>query len=158
VRVRRPPNQTIAENDVSDEQADVNQKHTVYLVEADDEDELAGWLASHHQALFEHELNGWYTGALAAGPVAHDARGVVLVRAPYRRRGHGCVSARARRVGRMSRPGQKTARRIRVFNPHTVADSGHPSVLQSPIERILSDAASELALDRICPTQGADSP
>jgi hypothetical protein len=33
----------------------------VYLVEADDEDELVGWLASHHQALFEHELNGWYT-------------------------------------------------------------------------------------------------
>jgi hypothetical protein len=37
-----------------------HQEHTVYLVEADDEDELAGWLASHHQALSEHELNGWY--------------------------------------------------------------------------------------------------
>jgi hypothetical protein len=34
--------------------ADVNQEHTVYLVEADDEDELAGGLASHHQALFEY--------------------------------------------------------------------------------------------------------
>ena len=41
--------------------AEVNQEHTVYLVEVEDEDELAGWLARHHQELFEEELNGWYT-------------------------------------------------------------------------------------------------
>jgi hypothetical protein len=33
----------------------------VYLVKVEDEDELAGWLARHHQELFEQELNGWYT-------------------------------------------------------------------------------------------------
>jgi hypothetical protein len=33
----------------------------VYLVEVEDEQELAGWLARHHQELFEEELNGWYT-------------------------------------------------------------------------------------------------
>jgi len=31
------------------------------LVEVEDEDELAEWLARHHEALFEEELNGWYT-------------------------------------------------------------------------------------------------
>jgi hypothetical protein len=41
--------------------AEVNQERTVYLVEVEDEDELAGWLARHHQELFEEELNGWYT-------------------------------------------------------------------------------------------------
>jgi len=41
--------------------AEVNQEHTVYLVEVEDEDELAGWLARHHQELFEEELSGWYT-------------------------------------------------------------------------------------------------
>jgi hypothetical protein len=41
--------------------ADVNQERTVYLVEVEDEVELAGWLAHHHQELFEEELNGWYT-------------------------------------------------------------------------------------------------
>src|SRR5947209_19584215 len=41
--------------------AEVNQEHTVYLVEVEDEDELAAWLASHHRQLFEQELNGWYT-------------------------------------------------------------------------------------------------
>jgi len=43
--------------------AEANQEHTVYLVEVEDEDELAEWLARHHEALFEEELNGWYTDA-----------------------------------------------------------------------------------------------
>ena len=33
----------------------------MYLVEVEDQDELARWLAQNHQALFEEELNGWYT-------------------------------------------------------------------------------------------------
>ena len=33
----------------------------MYLVEVEDEDELAEWLVRHHEALFEEELNGWYT-------------------------------------------------------------------------------------------------
>ena len=37
---------------------EVNQEHTVYLVEVEDEDELAGWLARNHEELFEQELNG----------------------------------------------------------------------------------------------------
>src|SRR6266511_4243177 len=41
--------------------AEVNEERTVYLVEVEDEDELAGWLARHHTELFEEELNGWYT-------------------------------------------------------------------------------------------------
>jgi hypothetical protein len=41
--------------------AEVNQEHTVYLVEVEDEDELAEWLARHHEKLFEEELKGWYT-------------------------------------------------------------------------------------------------
>ncbi len=44
--------------------AEVNQEHIVYLVEVEDEEELAGWLARHHQELFEQELNGWYTDSL----------------------------------------------------------------------------------------------
>jgi hypothetical protein len=41
--------------------AEVNQEHTVYLVEAQDEAELSEWLASYHEGLFEEELKGWYT-------------------------------------------------------------------------------------------------
>jgi hypothetical protein len=41
--------------------ADVDQERTVYLVEVDDEDELARWLARHHEEVFEEELQGWYT-------------------------------------------------------------------------------------------------
>jgi hypothetical protein len=41
--------------------ADVDQERTVYLVEVEDEDELARWLARHHEELFEEELQGWYT-------------------------------------------------------------------------------------------------
>ncbi len=41
--------------------AEVNEERTVYLVEVEDEDELAGWQARHHTELFEEELNGWYT-------------------------------------------------------------------------------------------------
>jgi hypothetical protein len=40
---------------------EVNQEHTVYLVEVEDQDELAEWLARNHQALFEEGLDGWYT-------------------------------------------------------------------------------------------------
>ena len=40
--------------------AEVNEEHTVYLVEVEDEDELAEWLVGHHQELFEEGLNGWY--------------------------------------------------------------------------------------------------
>ena len=41
--------------------AEVNQEHTVYLVEVEDEGELDDWLARHHEELFEEELQGWYT-------------------------------------------------------------------------------------------------
>ena len=41
--------------------AEVNQEHTVYLLEAEDQDELGRWLAHHHHELFEDELSGWYT-------------------------------------------------------------------------------------------------
>ena len=40
---------------------DVNQEHTVYLLEVEDEGELARWLGRHHHELFEDELSGWYT-------------------------------------------------------------------------------------------------
>ena len=40
---------------------EVNQEHTVYLVEIEDEAELGGWLALNHRVLFEHELQGWCT-------------------------------------------------------------------------------------------------
>jgi len=41
--------------------AEVNQEHTVYLVEVEDEHDLDQWLARHHEELFDQELNGWYT-------------------------------------------------------------------------------------------------
>lgn len=41
--------------------ADVDRERTVYLVEVEDEDELAEWLANNHEELFEQELHGWYT-------------------------------------------------------------------------------------------------
>jgi len=41
--------------------AEVNQEHTVHLIEVEDEHELAEWLARHHEELFEEELTGWYT-------------------------------------------------------------------------------------------------
>lgn len=41
--------------------ADVNDERTVYLVEAEDDRELAEWLESNHGQLFEQELAGWYT-------------------------------------------------------------------------------------------------
>jgi hypothetical protein len=40
---------------------EVNQEHTVYLVEVEDEGGLAGWLTRHQRELFDEELNGWYT-------------------------------------------------------------------------------------------------
>ncbi len=41
--------------------AEVNEEHTVYLVEVEDENELERWLVRHHAELFENELSGWYT-------------------------------------------------------------------------------------------------
>ena len=41
--------------------AKVNEEHTVYLIEVEDEDELARWLRRHHEELFEEELSAWYT-------------------------------------------------------------------------------------------------
>lgn len=41
--------------------ADVNSERTVYLIDVEDEDELAVWLRHHHKEVFEEELNGWYT-------------------------------------------------------------------------------------------------
>lgn len=40
---------------------EVNEEHTVYLIQAEDEDQLAEWLGSNHEVLFEQELTGWYT-------------------------------------------------------------------------------------------------
>lgn len=40
---------------------EVNEEHTVYLLEVEDERGLARWLARHHKELFEGELSGWYT-------------------------------------------------------------------------------------------------
>jgi len=40
---------------------EVNEEHTVYLVELEDEEQLAAWLVSNHEVLFEQELMGWYT-------------------------------------------------------------------------------------------------
>lgn len=41
--------------------AEVNQERTVYLLQVEDEDDLATWLARNYQQLFEQELIGWYT-------------------------------------------------------------------------------------------------
>lgn len=52
--------------------ADSNQEHrltlerannepTVYLVEVEEQEEFEQWLKSHHEILFEEELNSWYT-------------------------------------------------------------------------------------------------
>jgi hypothetical protein len=41
--------------------ADVDHERTVYLIEVEDEAELAGWLTRHHEEVFEQELWGWYT-------------------------------------------------------------------------------------------------
>lgn len=41
--------------------ADVNEDSTAYLLEVEDEDELAVWLDTNGEILFEEELNGWYT-------------------------------------------------------------------------------------------------
>lgn len=54
--------------------AEVNQEHTVYRVEVEDEDELAEWLARHHEELFGQELNGWYTDPGATGPKTDRSR------------------------------------------------------------------------------------
>lgn len=41
--------------------SDVDDERTVYLVEVEDEDELARWLIGNHREVFEQELYGWYT-------------------------------------------------------------------------------------------------
>ena len=41
--------------------SDVNEDSTAYLVDVEDEDELAAWLEVNGELLFEEELNGWYT-------------------------------------------------------------------------------------------------
>ena len=41
--------------------AEVNQEHTVYLVDVEDEDQLVQWIERNYQELFEEELNGWHT-------------------------------------------------------------------------------------------------
>jgi hypothetical protein len=41
--------------------AEVNEEHTVYLVEVQDEAELAAWLVLNHRELFEAELRGGCT-------------------------------------------------------------------------------------------------
>ena len=41
--------------------SDVNEDSTAYLVDVEDEDELAAWLQGKGELLFEEELNGWYT-------------------------------------------------------------------------------------------------
>lgn len=40
---------------------DTEIERTVYLLEVEDERELEEWLKVNHEALFEEELNGWYT-------------------------------------------------------------------------------------------------
>ena len=40
---------------------EANQENTVYLVEAEDTEELDDWLDLNYEAVFEDELNGWYT-------------------------------------------------------------------------------------------------
>jgi hypothetical protein len=41
--------------------AEVGLERTVYLIEVEDEDDLASWLRRHYKEIFEEELNGWYT-------------------------------------------------------------------------------------------------
>ncbi len=41
--------------------ADVDSERTVYLIDVEDEDELADWLRRHHSEIFGEELKGWYT-------------------------------------------------------------------------------------------------
>lgn len=41
--------------------AEVNAEHTVYLIPVDDQRGLDEWLDLNHVALFESELEGWYT-------------------------------------------------------------------------------------------------
>ncbi len=40
---------------------EVNSERTVYLIEVEDEPELATWLKGHYREIFEEELFGWYT-------------------------------------------------------------------------------------------------
>src|SRR6266487_118249 len=63
------------------------------------------------------------SAAVAAGPVAQDAAGVVFVRAPHRRDRYRSVSSRERRVRRMSCAGRLTTLPIRVSDPHALRRS-----------------------------------
>ncbi len=67
VRYKQPFVDWIKAADPSDSQTvftldEVNrQEHTVYLLEIEDDAELAGWLSVNAETLFEQELAGWYT-------------------------------------------------------------------------------------------------
>lgn len=77
--------------------AEANQEHPVYLVEVEDEDELAEWLAVITRSFrrgARRVVHG--PGAVAPGPIAQDAQEVVFLRTPHRRGGHRYVSARRR--------------------------------------------------------------
>jgi hypothetical protein len=39
---------------------EVNSERTVYLIEVEDEPELASWLKRHYSEIFDEELFGWY--------------------------------------------------------------------------------------------------
>ena len=66
---------------------EVNQEHTMYLVEVEDEGGLADWLTPSSPGAVrrrtERLVHG--PGAVAAGPVAHDVAGVVFIRAAHHR-------------------------------------------------------------------------
>jgi hypothetical protein len=100
--------------------AEANQEHTVYLVDVEDEDELAEWLVRHHQELLEEELNrGTRTQRCGRGTGRSRRCGSGFVRAPHRRGGHQSVSARRRRVRRM-RYWQHATLRTMVSDPYRV--------------------------------------
>lgn len=66
--------------------AEVSQKHTVYLVEVEDEDELAQWLVVITRSCFRQELNGWYTDSALwprTGPSRCFGSGVPLSSIPW---------------------------------------------------------------------------
>lgn len=41
--------------------AECNDDLTVYLIEAEDQQEIEKWLKSNYKIIFEEELNSWYT-------------------------------------------------------------------------------------------------
>jgi hypothetical protein len=79
--------------------AEVNrQEHTVYLLEIEDDAELQQWLSVNAEALFDQELNGWYTDP-GLWPKDRSLKVLKqLLRAPQRRHRHGQVSTQRRRA------------------------------------------------------------